>query len=98
VTQIAVCTNCARKEQRLQKYSAALAAFGFILGVGIAIYFGLGQSLTVVLGVAFGAPGVFLSEFVGKPIRVGRYDDNSIEFSFKSLKYAELFKALNQSC
>lgn len=97
VTQIVVCTDCARKEKRLQRYCQALTMFGLVTAVGIAIHFELGTGSVVALGIAFGAPGILLSELVGKPVRVGRYDENIVEFNFKSPQYAELFRTLNQS-
>lgn len=96
VTQIAVCTDCARKEKRLQKYGRALALLGLLVAVGIEIHFDLGTG-SIALGMALSAPGILLSELAGKPVRVGRYDDNTVEFNFKSSKYAELFRTLNQS-
>jgi hypothetical protein len=97
VTQIAVCTDCARKEKQLQKYCRALVLLSLLVAVGVAIHFDLGRGSTIALGIALGAPGILLSELAGKPVRVGRYDDDTVEFSFKSSKYAELFRALNQS-
>jgi hypothetical protein len=97
VTQIAVCVDCARREKRLQKYGQGLAMLGLLLAVWIAIHFDLGRGSGIALGIAFAAPGIFLSELAGKPVRVGRYDDNTVEFNFKSSKYAELFRTLNQS-
>src|SRR5277367_963139 len=52
VTQIAVCTECARKEKRLQKYCRALAILGLLVAVGIAIHFDLGSGSTIALGIA----------------------------------------------
>jgi hypothetical protein len=97
VTQIAFCTDCAKKEKRLQRYGQALAVVGILVAAGIAIHFDLARGSTIALGIALGAPGILLSELVGKPVRVGRYDDDTVEFSFKSPKYAELFRTLNQN-
>jgi hypothetical protein len=97
VTQIAICSNCLAKERRLQKYSGALVIVGLLVSVAIAIRFDLSRGSVFFLAVALGAPGIFLSELVGKPVRVGRYDDSTVEFNFKSAEYAEHFKTLNQS-
>jgi hypothetical protein len=97
VTKIAVCDECAKKEKRLQKNCRALAMLGLLVAVGIAIHFDLGQGSSFALAIALGAPGILLSELAGKPVRVGRYDDNTVELSFTSAKYAELFRTLNQN-
>jgi hypothetical protein len=96
VMQIPFCIACAGKEHRIQKYASALTILGMLVGVGVSIHFDLGN-LAWLLGVVFCAPGIFLSELVGKPVRIGRYDDNAVEFSFKSPAYAERFRTLNQS-
>jgi hypothetical protein len=95
VMQIALCTSCARKERRLQKYSSTLTVFGLLAAVGVAVSYNWG-GMAWVLGIAFCAPGILLSELIGKPVRVGRYDANSVELAFKSSAYAEQFRALNQ--
>jgi hypothetical protein len=95
VTQIALCTACAKKERRLQLLSRGLIVFGILAAVGVAIRLD-GWNYAWALGIAFCGPGVLLSEFIGKPVRVGRYDANTVEFNFKSLAYAEQFRALNQ--
>lgn len=90
------CASCAEKEQRLQKFSSGLTILGLFIGVAVAIHFDWGNWAWA-LGIAFCAPGILLSEFIGKPVRIGRYDDNTVEFSFKSPEYADQFRTLNQS-
>jgi hypothetical protein len=97
VTQVRICTDCVAKERKLQKYSRALVVVGLLVALGVAIRFDLGRGSGWFLAVALGAPGILLSELVGKPVRVGRYDDETIEFNFKSPEYAEQFRSLNQA-
>jgi hypothetical protein len=96
IMQIPICTACAEKEKRIQGYGRKLTLLGLVVGVGVAIGLDLGRGATWLLGVAFCAPGIFLSELVGKPVRIGRYDDDIVQFSFKSSEYAEHFRSLNR--
>ena len=93
VMKVPVCTACAKKEHRIQKYASALTLLGMLVGVGVSIHF----DLNWVFGVVFCVPGIVLSEIIGKSVRVGRYDDSVVEFRFKSSAYAERFRILNQS-
>jgi hypothetical protein len=95
-TQIRVCETCGKKERRIQRIAQASIFVGLIAGVVLAIYFDLGRGGAFLMGVAFCLPGILVSEKVGKPIRVGKYDDASVEFRFKSAEYANQFRALNQ--
>jgi hypothetical protein len=95
-SQIRICETCGKKERRIQRIAQTSIFIGLIAGVALSIYLDLGRG-GFLLGMAFCAPGILLSETVGKPVRVGEYDDESVEFRFKSAEYANQFRALNQS-
>jgi len=97
IAQVPLCTDCAGKERRLQRYSSVSIAAGLLLAVAVSLWFDLGSWGWALLGVLFCAPGILVSESVGKPIRGGRYDENTVEFKFKSPEYAEQFRVVNRS-
>lgn len=96
-TQIRVCETCAKKERRIQRIGQASIFIGLIAGVALAVHFDLDRGIAGLLGVIFAAPGILLSEKVGKPVRIGKYDDEHVEFWFKSADYANEFRVLNQA-
>jgi hypothetical protein len=96
-SQIRVCETCGKKERRIQRIAQTSVFIGLIASVALSIYLDLGKRGAVLLGMVFCAPGILVSEKVGKPVRVGEYDDNSVEFRFKSAEYANQFRALNQA-
>jgi hypothetical protein len=97
VTSVPVCAECRLKEKRLQKIAQVMVFIGLIAGVGIAIKLDLDRGWVFLLGVVMVAPGVLASELMGKPVRIGRYNDQTVEFAFKSPEYAKLFKQANES-
>jgi hypothetical protein len=94
-TQIRICETCAKKERRIQRIAQASIFIGLIGGVALSIYLDLGRGAAGLLGVALALPGILLSEKVGKPVGIGKYDDEYVEFCFKSADYANAFKKLN---
>jgi hypothetical protein len=96
-TQIRICEICGKKERRIQRIAQASIFIGLIAGIALSIYLDLGRGGAFLLGVVFCSPGILLSEKAGKPVRVGKYNDSSVEFCFKSAEYADQFRALNQA-
>jgi len=96
VTQVALCADCALKERRLQRYCQASIVIGLIFGLIVAVHLDFDRGTTCLVGIAFGAPGILVSEYVGKPVRVGKYDEKTVEFCFKCSEYADKFRAMNQ--
>jgi len=94
-TQIKICESCAKKVRRIQNIARASIFIGLIAGVALSFYLDAGRWGAFLLGVVFCAPGILLSEKAGKPVSVGKYDDASVEFCFKSSEYANQFRALN---
>jgi hypothetical protein len=92
---VPVCRDCKEKERRLQKLTQFAILAGIAAAVAISIKFDLSRGWALLLGVVFVAPGVFASEYIGKPVRVGHYDDELAEFKFKSPEYANMFKLAN---
>jgi hypothetical protein len=95
ITSVPVCRDCKEKERRLQKLTRFAILAGIVLAAAIAIKFDLSRGWAILLGVVFVAPGVLASEYIGKPVRVGQYDDELVEFKFKSPEYANMFELAN---
>jgi hypothetical protein len=95
--QIRTCETCGKKERRIQRIAQASIFIGLIAGLLLAIHFDLGRGVAGLLGAALALPGILLSEVVGTPVRVGKYDDEYVEFRFKSAEYAKQFRTLNQA-
>ena len=93
--QFKFCNACARKERWLGRGLAALIFLGLLVGVAISIRFDLDKHVAGFLGAALCAPAIILPAYMVRPVRISRYDDHLIEFSFKSPVYAQAFKTLN---
>jgi hypothetical protein len=96
VTQVLLCENCDQKERRIQIFSAVLIVLGFVLAFVLSRHFDVARQNAFFIGMVCCAPGILLTHFVGDPVRVGFYDDKTVEFSFKSSEYANKFRMMNQ--
>jgi hypothetical protein len=95
--QIAVphCRRCSTRQRRLQRVGQGLAVIGLVLGLVMGIRYNLGWWMTGVLGAALVLPGIAVDTYPFRSVRLAAYDDNWMEFHFKSLEYAKEFHRLN---
>ncbi len=95
VAQIPHCSECAGRLKRIRTWSAMAILAGLAGAVVVDIRLGLSRFWEFAVAVAFCAPGIIASEYLGRAVRIGKYDKDRVEFRFKSTEYAAQFESLN---
>jgi hypothetical protein len=88
------CRKCANKALRIVRFGNLSIVLGIIAAVALSLRFDLSRWAGFALAMVLCIPGMLVQTYVGA-VRFVRYDDNLLEFRFKSAQYAELFYRLN---
>jgi len=91
------CEPCAARQLRWRKLGRPITILAAVIAFAVMFWFGLSKWVGCWLAVAFVLPGVWLTEYQGRVVRLKSYDADKMTLEFKRGEYAQQFAQLNNA-
>lgn len=91
------CMKCGARQLKRSRVGLLLFILGLIISIVTGDWLDLSRLQGFLLTVTLCGAPLWLRGYWGRTVRVAKYDDDSVTFSFRRREYAEEFKKINRT-
>ena len=95
--KVPFCEPCAARQVRWRKFGRPLMIAAVLIAFVVMLWFQLNKWVGCWLAVIFVLPGVWLTDYQGRVVRLKSYDANKMTLEFKRGEYARQVGQLNHT-
>jgi len=95
--EVPFCEPCAARQVKWRKLGRPLLILAAVIAFAVTFWFDLSKLVGCLVAVALVLPGVWLTDYRGRVVRLKSYDAGKVTLEFKRGEYAQQFGQLNKT-